>query len=94
MGFDASDWGYFDVYREITGGATTVNISGNAPGLMNDYNALVNDSTRNYHFLDAPSTTSNIKYAPSAGTIYGGGRTWNINDSGGLSTITVMEISS
>ena len=94
MGLDASDWGYFDIYREITGGATTLNISGNAAGLLAEYNGHLNDSTRSYHWLDAPSTTSNIKYAPSAGTIYGGGRTWNINDSGGLSTITVMEISS
>tara|TARA_R110002020_G_scaffold38434_11_gene115542 strand:+ start:417 stop:1001 length:585 start_codon:yes stop_codon:yes gene_type:complete len=96
-GIDAADWIYMDIYREITGGATTVNISGNAPGITMLIHSYLNDSPCSYSWLDSPSGLSAgsvIKYAPAARTDAGGSRDYNINDSGAISSITVFEISS
>ena len=90
-GVDAGDWAQFDIYRSISGGATTQNISSQTYGLAGVYSALLNDSPVTYFWLDSPSTTASITYAPSAKST-SSSHNWNINDSGNSSRITVFEI--
>ena len=81
---------YFDLRREISGGASTDNISGESSGLTYNNNSGTAQGTY-YSFIDSPSTTSAVTYRinwrngdGSALTILG--------DDNALSTISLFEI--
>lgn len=80
----------FDIYRSISGGATTYQLSGETYGFSKYTDSLA--SPLSYSYLDSPSTVSAITYSATA--INSGGGTGNVylGNNGIASTITLMEI--
>ena len=91
-GVDAEDYGWLDIQRAISGGATTVNISGVTYGMSGGYSGTANRLGQSYMFLDSPSTTSAITYSPT-GRDDEGSHWVKINRNGTTSShIIAMEI--
>ena len=80
----------YDMYRSISGGATTYNLSGETYGFSKIADATAGSLA--YSYLDSPATTSAVTY--SATMIYAGGGVGAvyIGNNSIASTITVMEI--
>ena len=64
-GVDSEDYGFLDIQRAISGGATTSNISGVSYGMSGGWTGGANRHGQGYMFLDSPSTTSAITYSPT-----------------------------
>jgi hypothetical protein len=91
-GVDGQDYSWLDIQRAISGGATTVNISGATYGMSGSLAAQANRFGQSYMYLDSPSTTSAITYSPT-GRDDEGSHTVSINRNGSTSSqIIAMEI--
>jgi hypothetical protein len=91
-GVESEDYGWLDIQRAISGGATTVNISGVTYGMSGGYTGGANRHGQSYMFLDSPSTTSAITYSPT-GRDDEGSHWVKINRNGTTSShIIAMEI--
>ena len=81
---------YFDLRREIDGGASTDNISGESNGLTYNNNSGTAQGTY-YSFIDSPSTTSAVTYKINWRNENGTALTI-MGDDDALSTASLFEI--
>ena len=96
--FITTGWAYIspadnvimDLYRSIDGGASTLNLSGESAG-MSAMNSTNSAQGACFHFLDSPSTVSEITYKISYRN-YTGSTTIYIGNDDITSTLTLFEI--
>ena len=80
----------FDIYRSISGGASTYQLSGETYGFSKYTDSLA--SPVSYSYLDSPSTVSAITYSATAINSGGGAGSVYAGHNSIASTITLMEI--
>ena len=83
-------FGAVGIYRSISGGASTNNLTGETSGNMTVGGVLSTSLT--IHFIDTPNTTSAVTYAPSFKYLSGGVGIVYIGANTQGSLISLMEI--
>ena len=92
IGFQHTNtYGKCDIYRSISGGAATTNLSGETGGFGNIGNGASKFPV-SLTYLDSPNTLAAVTYSLSFAFSAGGTGNVYMGANDGLSTITLMEI--